>query len=94
MMLSSAKQLQASRPFEYQLLLHESHGITTLATADIERDLVRTFPEHPFYQNAEGLNGMRRVLTAYSFRNPFVGYCQSMVCIVMHSSRLTHQQSD
>ena len=109
LLLSGAKQLQATHPSEYQQLLHESANIKTLATADIERvrhhppftgirlsdcsathlasnrphhphqDLARTFPEHPFYQNPEGLNSMRRVLIAYSFRNPNVGYCQSMV---------------
>jgi hypothetical protein len=46
---------------------------------DIDKDLHRSFPQHPFYQKKENLQPLRRVLMAYALRNPSLGYCQSMV---------------
>lgn len=45
---------------------------------DIEKDLHRTFPTNANFEKEEGINALRRVLLAYSVRNPRVGYCQSM----------------
>ena len=41
-------------------------------------DSSRTFPDHPLYTSEDGRERLQRVLTAYSWRNPAVGYCQSM----------------
>jgi hypothetical protein len=49
------------------------------ALRDIETDLRRTFPDHPaFHVDAAGaglIPSLRRVLLAYSKRNPSVGEC-------------------
>ena len=62
----------------YQNILKEVQGVTTQATLDVEKDLQRSFPEHPVFQTQEGLDSLRNVLVAYSFRNPVVGYAQGM----------------
>jgi Rab-GTPase-TBC domain len=41
----------------------------------IEKDLHRTFPNHPV-MDGHGRNALRRILAAYAKRNPEVGYCQ------------------
>ena len=46
------------------------------ASQNIDLDLHRTFPEHPYFQANIGREKLRRVLIAYSIRNPAVGYCQ------------------
>jgi hypothetical protein len=45
----------------------------------IVQDVNRSFPEHPYFQSEQGKQALRNVLIAYSWRNPSLGYCQSMV---------------
>ncbi|KAI6155384.1 rab-GTPase-TBC domain-containing protein [Pisolithus tinctorius] len=49
------------------------------AVTEIEKDIGRTMPLNVFFGgDGAGVDKLRRVLTAYSRRNPLVGYCQGM----------------
>lgn len=66
------------KPGEYQNLLKQFDGKNSDAISEIERDVNRSFPEHPYFQSESGKQALRNVLIAYSWRNPSLGYCQSM----------------
>ncbi|KYQ93209.1 hypothetical protein DLAC_05848 [Tieghemostelium lacteum] len=66
-------------PGYYKQLLESHKDETNNSTVDIEKDLHRSFPQHPFFKESQqGVCSLRNVLTAFSWRNPSIGYCQSM----------------
>lgn len=52
----------------------------THVTDEIERDVYRTFPRHPFFRERGGLGqtSLGNVLKAFAAYDPTVGYCQGM----------------
>ncbi|XP_062910060.1 TBC1 domain family member 8 isoform X1 [Mobula hypostoma] len=78
LLFSDAVTDKATHPDYYANLVDKSMGKCCLATEEIERDLHRSLPEHPAFQSDTGIAALRRVLTAYAYRNPKIGYCQSM----------------
>ncbi|KAF9449409.1 TBC-domain-containing protein [Macrolepiota fuliginosa MF-IS2] len=76
--LSGSIYLRYANPGYYDRLLQEHKGRTSTSTEDIEKDLHRSLPEYAGYQSEEGISALRRVLQAYSFKNPELGYCQAM----------------
>ncbi|KAK0539221.1 hypothetical protein OC842_001042 [Tilletia horrida] len=66
----------------YASILKKYEGRQSTSTEEIEKDLNRSLPEYAGYQTEEGLGALRRVLTAYSWKNPELGYCQAMNIVV------------
>lgn len=78
MVSSGAIYEMASNEGCYARLLRDSSSMVNFTTDEIERDLRRSLPEHPAYQNETGLSTLRRVLMANAYRNPSIGYCQGI----------------
>ncbi|KAI0397735.1 TBC-domain-containing protein [Xylariaceae sp. FL0594] len=74
--------LRLENPTLYADTLAKFSGKESLAIDEIEKDLNRSLPEYPGFQSEDGINRLRRVLTAYSWINPDVGYCQAMNIVV------------
>ncbi|KZP22612.1 TBC-domain-containing protein [Athelia psychrophila] len=72
--------LELKEPGLFQDLLAQGGGEADRGTGvEIEKDVGRTMPLNIFFGgNGAGVVKLRRVLTAYSRRNPAVGYCQGM----------------
>ncbi|KAL9244003.1 hypothetical protein vseg_017826 [Gypsophila vaccaria] len=77
--LSGAAKKKSTVPDSYyDDLIKATEGMATAATKQIDQDLPRTFPGHPWLDTTEGHAALRRVLVGYSFRDSYVGYCQGL----------------
>lgn len=79
---SGSIYLRLENPTLYADTLSKFSGRESLAIDEIEKDLNRSLPEYPGFQSEEGIGRLRRVLTAYSWVNAEVGYCQAMNIVV------------
>ncbi|KAI9327546.1 rab-GTPase-TBC domain-containing protein [Obelidium mucronatum] len=69
-------------PGYFEKILLDNKGKMSLSIEEIEKDLNRSLPEYKGYQTEVGINSLRRVLYAYSFHDPEIGYCQAMNIVV------------
>lgn len=74
--------LRLQDPNAYTKTLTKFSGRASIAIDEIEKDLNRSLPEYRGFQSEEGIGRLRRVLTAYSWVNEEVGYCQAMNIVV------------
>lgn len=81
--LSGADKLRASKGETYYSGLIAREEGSTPALEAIGRDLHRTFPDHVQFRTATGRGSLQRVLKAYSFHNPEIGYCQVLFVVVI-----------
>jgi hypothetical protein len=81
-LVSGSLYLRLQTPELYAEKLSHFSGQESLAIDEIEKDLNRSLPEYAGFQSEEGIGRLRRVLTAYSWTNPDVGYCQAMNIVV------------
>ncbi|XP_028614755.1 TBC1 domain family member 2B [Grammomys surdaster] len=67
-------------PGYYQALLQKALEKQNPASKQIELDLLRTLPNNKHYSSptSEGIQKLRSVLLAFSWRNPDIGYCQGL----------------
>lgn len=70
-------------------------GVHKKALRQIELDLPRTFPENKHFRdtNGEAVGRLRRVLTAFTRRNPTVGYCQGFNFITAFALLILPEES-
>lgn len=79
---SGSFYLRLQKPKLYRDTLEKHGGKQSLAIEEIEKDLNRSLPEYAGFQSEEGIGRLRRVLTAYSWVDVEVGYCQAMNIVV------------
>ncbi|XP_071752605.1 TBC1 domain family member 2B [Centroberyx gerrardi] len=68
------------QPDYYETLLTVAREKPNPASKQIELDLLRTLPNNKHYASpsADGIQKLRNVLLAFSWRNPDIGYCQGL----------------
>ncbi len=76
--ITGAKAQMRDNVGYYELLLTWKGTAHTQFSAQIDKDLQRTYPEEGFLAMPGAMQSLRNVLVAYSWRNPSIGYCQGM----------------
>ncbi|XP_036771950.2 TBC1 domain family member 2B isoform X3 [Manis pentadactyla] len=78
--LHTRKFRGSMEPAYFQTLLQKALEKQNPASKQIELDLLRTLPSNKHYARptSEGIQKLRSVLLAFSWRNPDIGYCQGL----------------
>lgn len=78
--LHARKFKGSTEPGYFQTLLQKALEKQNPASKQIELDLLRTLPNNKHYScpTSEGIQKLRNVLLAFSWRNPDIGYCQGL----------------
>jgi len=76
--ISGSKSKLKSNSDYYFITLDQHKSEQTIHSAQIDKDLDRTFPHNLLFKTNEGKEALRRVLRAFSWKNQSIGYCQSM----------------
>ncbi|XP_030897997.1 TBC1 domain family member 2B-like [Leptonychotes weddellii] len=78
--LHTRKFKDSTEPGYFQTLLRKALEKQNPASKQIELDLLRTLPTNKHYScpTSEGIQKLRNVLLAFSWRNPDIGYCQGL----------------
>ncbi|XP_058150582.1 TBC1 domain family member 2B isoform X2 [Dasypus novemcinctus] len=78
--LHTKKFKDSTEPGYFQTLLQKALEKQNPASKQIELDLLRTLPNNKHYScpTSEGIQKLRNVLLAFSWRNPDIGYCQGL----------------
>lgn len=70
---------EVKEPGYFEGLLSKHENDTSACLSQIDVDVRRTMPNNIFFGgDGPGVEKLRRVLVAYSWHNPTVGYCQGM----------------
>lgn len=76
--ISGANDLKTGSRVVYADIVNTLRQYKNESSDQIEKDLNRSFPGHPYFDSPQGMKSLRNVLTAFSWLNPAIGYTQSM----------------
>lgn len=65
--LTGAKYQLNQNPLYYQTLLKDTTNLPCSCSKQIERDLLRTYPDDPFFSQPSIVQSLRRILVAYAW---------------------------
>jgi hypothetical protein len=82
--LAGARKERMIHPEYYKNCIQQLSTHATKSTRDIEKDVARTMHGHAKFKDLQGSGqeSLKRGLCAFSFRNPTIGYAQSMSTIL------------
>ncbi|MDP2435494.1 MAG: EF-hand domain-containing protein [archaeon] len=78
LVLSGAAASRAENPSLFRDCVTLMAAKPSASAGQIDLDLARTFPGHPYFDSNEGRAALRVVLLAYAHFDPVIGYCQGM----------------